>query len=241
MFTTKYEGPELFGKFAEISPICNEKLIDIQMTELLHLNETNMSDGLTIKRIWDELSDVDKKSAIIAADSDMEKGIDKWLKRANEKEDKWHIRNIIWEKEKRNIIGKLHGASWSVYAAVGHDGVYALHCLPKGIVPPPKKEWAETLIKICKILNPESKNINLVIHDDDFGSPYDEYKMYVFTDSDYKKTGINELKEKYAINELNIITFQHWNGEPIPRILNNEHSYGSVHEAIKKIVEKRFK
>ena len=229
-FTTKLEEPCLFEGSWDKTPVFSDKL-----SELL-LEVFQLDNNAKIKEVWNGLDADNKRRIIIDYDPDFESKIDKWVKRTNEKDD---VRKKIWEKEKIAIIGKSNG-DWSVYAAPQpqHDGVYALHCLhEKRSV----NEWTEALIRICKTIDVGVRNINLVLHDKDFVGPFEQERMYVFKDDDYEKYKLNELKIKYSLKELNIITFQHSNGVSVLNVLNNEHPNENVHEAICSIIKNASK
>lgn len=223
-FTTKLEDPILFeGSWGRI-PVFSEELSEVL------LDVFQLDNNTKIKEVWNGLDDDSKKKCIIDFSPDYESKIDKWVKRANEKE---NVRKDIWEKEKNKIIGKSNG-DWAVYAAPKHDGVYAMHCLRK---PRPVKEWAEALIRICKTIDAGVQRINLILHDMDFGGTFVQENMYVFRDSDNINYELDELKSKYSLEELKIITFKHSNGVSVLRVLNGEYKNTTVHEAIDSIIE----
>lgn len=227
LFTTKYECPKLFGDFSSLTPIYNNELSSV-LLKIFNLDKS-------CREVWEGLNLDDKKKVVIDVDPEYEKRIDKWIKRINERED---ILNEVWEKEKLFVIGKSCGR-WSIYESPSHKGVYALHCLNERREP---KMWIENLIQICKAINPLVKNINLVVHDKDFGTPpYNEEKLYVFKNADYCSIEIKSLKETYLLDKVNIITFQHWNGEQIPKILNNSDAKIDIHKKIEEIVKEESK
>lgn len=222
-FTTKWESPILFGQFSQIAPLYNDEL-----SQLL-IEEFGLGSRVRIQDIWQALNIEDQKKALIAVEPKYKDNIEKGLQRSNKNE---NVLKAIWDKEKNCIVGKSHGF-WSVYAAPGNEGVFAMKDRVEECEP---KSWVEMLVKICKIVNPQGDSINLVVHDKDFGEIYTKDRMYVFEEKDYEMIEQQELKNRYQLKELNIITFQHWNGMPIPDILNNHHAPKSVHDAVRELL-----
>lgn len=110
--------------------------------------------------------------------------------------------------------------------------VYALKYLsfPNG------KKWIECLIDLAKRIAGEEKcELNLVLHDGDFGDFYTTYDIYGLDESDIQNMGFSPGDFK----DINIISFKHTSNE-IVKVLNEEAAIpeGGFYEKITEIIKK---